>query len=74
MKINKNKDKLKINNIFEIIIYYNIIMELSNENKESKNIKRMNLELRDSFIKTDIKRKTLKNVNYFIIVYILIFY
>ncbi len=37
-------------------------MELSNEIKESNNINRMNLELRDSFIQTNNKRKILRNV------------
>lgn len=37
-------------------------MELSNEIKESNNINRMNLELRDSFIQTYNKRKILRNV------------
>ena len=37
-------------------------MELSNKIKENNNINRMNLELRDSFIKSDYQRKILRNV------------
>ncbi len=37
-------------------------MELSNEIKESKNNNRMTLELRDSFIQNNEKRKKPKNV------------
>jgi len=37
-------------------------MELSNEIKESNNINKMSLELRDSFIQTNNRRRILRNV------------
>ena len=42
-------------------------MELRNDSKESKNnINKMTIELRDSFIQTNNRRKILKRVFFFI--------